>query len=728
MSYQKEFEQQIGKKDFNKILTLWEEYCTNDVVEKEEFLAILDALEKSEMALKFGKYIEMALPLWQTIKDEEASYEVMKKMIDLQTTNSPLLADTALAVLEKKYQSDPLFAERIRLIGLRSKNNFQGSLSNYDLLWHMAPGKCVFHAGGWGTGEIMEVSPLREQLSVEFENVSGKKHITFDNAFKTLKPLPDEHFLARRFINPNKIEKEAKEDPVEIIKVLLRDLGPKTASEIKDELSELVIPENEWSKWWQAARGKLKKNTMIESPSKLKDPFILRTKEVTHQEKFNKDIESHQEIQKLIQTSYNYVRDFPNTLKNEDVKAPLVQKLHDLLGEKDLTLSEKLQLSILLEDIVGNELSKEFSVKTFVADNPTISRIIEEIEIAAFKKRALSAIREYRNDWQELFLNFFFTIQQAQLRDYILKEITASDARKLFEQKILELLENPTKDPETFIWYFQKIMADGESSSYPFNDKEGQMKLLESFLILLHRIESMPVWKDLTKKMILIISGKRYAVIRKILEGTPLEFVKEFLLLSSKCHSFTDHDIKILKSLAHVVHPSLSPHKKKKDRVLLDGRIIWTTESGFNKTRDRLERIGTVEIVENSREVEAARALGDLRENSEYKFAVEKRRHLQGELKRLGEQLNRARIISPLDVENDEVGIGNVVEVENPKGERLSYTILGPWDADPDDNIVSFQSKLAQAMCGKLPDEKFSFKDEDWKIISISSYLDKKAR
>lgn len=723
MSYQKEFEQQIAKKDFNKILTLWEEYCTNESVETDEFLNILTSLEKSELAPRFGKYIEMGLPLWQTIKNEGESFEVLKKLIDLQTTNSQVLADSAMQALEKKYAKDPLFQERIRLVGLRSKQNFQGSLSNYDLLAHMAPGKCVYHTGGWGTGEIIEVSPLREQLSVEFENVSGKKHITFENAFKTLKPLPDDHFLSRRFINPNKFEEEAKKDPVLVIKILLRDLGPKTASEIKDELEELVIPEGEWSKWWQGTRAKLKKDTMIESPSGIKDPFVLRSKEVSHEERLHQDIHSHQEIQKVIQTSYNYVRDFPNMTKKEDVRKALTDKLETLYNEKKLTKAEELQIAILLEEIPGAHIKKGRDVKSFVKEEQAIAALIEEIEILAFKKRALTAIREARTDWVELFLNFFFSIQQAQLRDYIMKELSSGEQKKQFQVKIQGLIDNPDQNPEAFVWYFQKIMSEQEGDLL-FQNKEGHLQLLEAFLILLHRIESQTEWKDLVKKMLIIISGKRYATIRTILEGSSLEYVKEFLLLASKCHSFTDHDMKILKSLAQVVHPILSPHKKKKDRVLLDGRIIWTTEEGFKKTRDRLEHIGTVEVVENAREVEAARALGDLRENSEYKFAVERRKHLQGELKRIGEQLNRARVITPADIELDEIGIGNRVLIESPRGERIAYTILGPWDADPENNTISFQSKLAEAMCGKKAGESFLFKDEEWVVVSIESYLE----
>lgn len=724
MGYIKEFENQIAKRDFNKILQLWEEYCASDTPDSEELVEILNLIEKSEFAKTFGKFAEMGLFLLEHIKNEDEHYKALRKLIDLQTTNSEALAKATSQALEKKYGRDPKYQENLRLVGMRGKADFQGALSNYDLLDHMKKGNCVYHNGGWGTGEIIEVSELREQLSVEFEYVAGKKHITFTNAFKSLIPLPPTHFLTRRFMNPEELEKEAKNDPVGIIKILLRDLGPRTAAEIKDDLCDIVIPEKDWQRFWQTARAKLKKDTLINTPAQLKDSFSLRTKELTHEDRLQNEIQARGSIEDVIQTSYNFVRDFPNMLKKEDVKSSIIDNLKTLLTNPGLKRSQELEIYIFLEQLFGEDLTGFKTVKSFIKELKDPFTILDGINIIAFKKRVLTVIREAREDWQDIFLDLLFTPQQALIRDYMAKELCQAEAREKFKERLESLLANPLESPETFVWYFQKIL-NKDIENLPFQNKEGEGRFLESFLTLLHRIESRPEYKDLTKKMIVILSGKRYETVRKILEGTSIEFVKEFLLLTSKCHSFGDHDQKTLRSLAQVVHPSLSTHKRKKDRVLLDGRIVWTTEEGYKKTRDRAELIGTVEIVENAREVEAARALGDLRENSEYKFAVERRRHLQSELKRLGDLLNRARIISTQDVENEEVGIGNVVEIENSKNERLSYTILGPWDADADNNIISFQSKLAQAMCGKKPGETFHFREDDFKVLNISSFLEK---
>jgi transcription elongation GreA/GreB family factor len=130
-----------------------------------------------------------------------------------------------------------------------------------------------------------------------------------------------------------------------------------------------------------------------------------------------------------------------------------------------------------------------------------------------------------------------------------------------------------------------------------------------------------------------------------------------------------------------------------------------------------------VEVVDNAREIEAARALGDLRENSEYKFALERRSRLQAELKMLSDALSQARIITPEDISAETAGVGNIVEIEDSQGTRSSYTLLGPWDADPDKNILSMQSKLAQAMCGHGVGESFEHQGETMTVKSLNNYL-----
>jgi transcription elongation factor GreA-like protein/transcription elongation GreA/GreB family factor len=721
MGYLKEFQAQILNRDFGKFLQLWEEYCTCDSIDFEEIVGILKAAKSSELAKPFGQYVEAFLSLWETAASEEESYFILSLIMDLQTTNSPKLANLAIDALKKRHGSDKDFQDKLRIAGLRTKENFQGSLANFDLLAHIKKGNYVFHASGFGAGEIMDFSNVREQLSIEFENVSGMKHITYTNAFKSLIPLKSDHFLAKRFCDPDAFEKEARENPLEVIKCLLRDLGPKNAAEIKDELCGLVIPEKEWTKWWQNGRIKIKKDTEIESPENIRDPFVLRKVAISHESQFLSSLEKKKSIKDLLLSCYNFIRDHSGKVKQGEAKDAIVALLEKILREDEATIPQKLQIYFCLESVQGAKYENE--IKAIIRESEELDQLLDQIDIIAYKKLILIAIKNTLPEWPKSFLLLLKSSAQGLLRDYLLKELLQSDYRKLLENGLKELLENPAADPDFFVWYYHKLTHEKEEG-LPFDDKEGESAFSESLLILLHRIENSPLMKDLTKKIYVMLTAKRYALIRQIFQGSTLEFVKEFLLLATKCHTITDHDLKIFRSLSEVVQPSLIDGTRQKKFHADHDRFTWTTQEGFFKMQERIRLIGTKEIVENAREIEAARSLGDLRENSEYKYACEKRSRLQGELKRLSDEFSHARVITPADIAPGEVGIGSQVVAKSPQGTAIAFTILGPWEADPDANILSFQSKAAMAMLGLKEGDVFQFKGEDYTISNVGSIFD----
>ncbi|MCB1180738.1 MAG: GreA/GreB family elongation factor [Chlamydiia bacterium] len=725
MSYLEEFELLLANQQFSNFVRLWEEYCLSDQVDGEELKHILIKIKNSPLAIPFGQITETVIPLMQKVKDKIDADKILTLILDLQTTNSAYLADYALEYLRAKYSNHKDFSEMSRLVGLRSRHTFQGAISNFELLAHMKKGSFVFHTGGWGVGEVIETSLLREHAILEFEGITALKDLSFENAFKNLTPLPHDHFLAKRFGDPDTLEKKGKEDPVGLIHLLLRDLGPKTAAEIKDELATLVISEEDWSKWWQSCRAKLKRDTLIRCPKSMREPFSLRAKEYSHEDRFQEALKGAKTSGDLIATTYNFTRDFPEILKNENVKTLLKSLLEEASPDLEETLSDaqkkgnEIELAFLLEDIFPGEYP-ELSKKK-VADLKEIDKVIEGIDVLAYKKRVLISTREHHPHWISIFLSLLFTISGNSLRDYLFKELLcASDAKELLKTKLHELLNRVSLYPEAFVWYFQKIL---EADDLPYADSASRKQFLEAFMILFHFIETDKEHRDLLKKMHNILTKKRYETVRTIIKDASIEYLQELLLLVSKCHSFSKHDIRIFQSLAEVVAPSLGKKKREKQAKEKEEEIIWTTQEGYQKLQEKMHHIGTVETVENAKEIEAARALGDLRENSEYKFALERRARLQAELKLLTKQFQKARVIQKEDIPRGSIGIGTIVDLLDEKGQHVSYTLLGPWDASVEDHILSFQSKLAQAMIGQKVGNTFSFQNEKFTIKEIRSYL-----
>jgi len=722
MTYLKDFRDRIQNNDYPGFLKIWEEYCYGDQPDGEEMIATLEFIKTSDLARSFGNHVERLLPLWRELKDQKLALDVLRLIFDLQTTNSEDLAELAIQFLSEKYSNDPLLHEKFRLIGLRNREDFQSAIRNYELLTHLKKGNYVFHTGGWGTGEIVDVSLVREELTLEFEYLVGLQHFSFTKAFKTLLLLENDHFYSLRFGNPDKLEKEAKENPNEMIRKLLHDLGPKTAAEIKEELCDLVIPMDDWNKWWQAARSKLKKDTKIQCPKELKEPFKLLAEEVPHEVSLHKALEAKPSVNATIQMIYTFLRDFSETLKNGEFKASLETRFKEIHTQEQLNESQNLQVLFFLEDLSGSHYTKETAEA--IKNLTNVSELIRSIEVMGFQKRALQLIKKIRPDWKDIYLELLFTIEQNLLRDFVLNELNSAETKDLLKQKLGTLLVHPLSFPEVLVWFFQKIID--KKAKLPFADSEGQNRFFESLLIVLAFLDQKVQYRDLAKKIIGLITDQRYKIVRAVMQQSSIEEVKEYLLLATKCGSLTDHDIKILRSLGEVVHPSLARLRKDKDSNGNEDTTIWTTQEGYKKTQERIQHIATVETIHNAKEIETARALGDLRENAEFKAALERRDRLQSELKFLSDQISKARILTPPDVLIDEVGVGSVIHCTDSKGANLRFTLLGPWDADPEKHILSFQSKLAQSMAGKSVGEKFEFQGEIYTITNIDNYFEQK--
>ena len=722
MAYLKDFRERIQHNDYPGFLKIWEEYCYGDQPEGEEIVQVLESIKASELAKPFGVHVDRVLALWRQLKGPEHTHEILRLLFDLQTTNSEELADLGTNYLKERYPSDSLFQEKLKLIGLRTRERFTGAIRNFELLTHFQKGNFVFHTAGWGTGEVLDVSYLREEVTVECEYVVGPQHFSFEKAFKTLVALPKDHFCSRRFGDPDGLEREARDNPAEVIRMLLRDLGPKNAAEIKEELCELVIPEDDWNRWWQAARTKIKKDTKIESPKEAKDRFRLRTEDVPHEVALHKALEEKPAVHALIQIVHTFLRDFPETLKNAEFRTSVAARLQEALNQDSISDSQRLQLLFLLDDLKVAGAHEKLSA--LVGETKNLSEVIAQIETMAFQKRIVQEARKARKDWKELYLELLFAVEQNVLRDFLLSELEEGASNADLKKRINTLLVHPVSYPEQVVWYFQKIIQP--KSKLPLADRTGKGSFFESLLVLLDHLEQKPQQRDLAKKILALLTADRYKIVRDIFQEAEEAEIREYLLLATKCESFTDHDIKILHSLAEVVHPNLSRLRKSKGQPKQDDAIFWATEKGYQKTQQRVQQIATVETVQNAKEIETARGHGDLRENAEFKAALERRSRLQSELKFLSDQLAKARILTPEDVSVDEVGIGTVVHCKDSKGKHARYTILGPWEADPETRILSLQSKLAQAMKGRTVGEKFDFQGDAFTITAIDNYFDQK--
>jgi transcription elongation factor GreA len=129
---------------------------------------------------------------------------------------------------------------------------------------------------------------------------------------------------------------------------------------------------------------------------------------------------------------------------------------------------------------------------------------------------------------------------------------------------------------------------------------------------------------------------------------------------------------------------------------------IPITKSGFEKLKKDLETLKNVSIPENVRDIEEARAHGDLSENAEYAAAKERQSFLQGKLQELENNLAMSNVISLKGLTTEKATFGCYVAVaDSDSGEEIKYQLVGPLESDINKNKISVTSPIGKALIGK---------------------------
>jgi transcription elongation GreA/GreB family factor len=154
--------------------------------------------------------------------------------------------------------------------------------------------------------------------------------------------------------------------------------------------------------------------------------------------------------------------------------------------------------------------------------------------------------------------------------------------------------------------------------------------------------------------------------------------------------------------------------------------LIVSWES-LEKRKNEFDELVNKKIPENIKEISAAREHGDLRENFEFKAAKEMQRVLGRRRAETERDLALARGTDFANPDTTNVSIGTIVTLkEIPDGRKDVYTILGAWDGDPEKNIVSYQSALAQAIIGRKVGDRVELPTEHGdriaELVSIEAY------
>ena len=130
------------------------------------------------------------------------------------------------------------------------------------------------------------------------------------------------------------------------------------------------------------------------------------------------------------------------------------------------------------------------------------------------------------------------------------------------------------------------------------------------------------------------------------------------------------------------------------------------TPRGYALLEAELKRLKVVERPKNVKEIEVARAHGDISENAEFEAAKERQAQLEARISMIEDRLARAQVIDASGQRPDAVRFGaTVLLMDTESGDEITYTIVGEDESDASKGLISVTSPVARAIIGKPIDE-----------------------
>ena len=133
---------------------------------------------------------------------------------------------------------------------------------------------------------------------------------------------------------------------------------------------------------------------------------------------------------------------------------------------------------------------------------------------------------------------------------------------------------------------------------------------------------------------------------------------------------------------------------------------VILTEEGYERLKGELRTLKSVKRIEVAKQLETARAHGDLRENADYDAAKLAKAQLEAKIRSLEEKLMRAKVVDVKNAPCDKVYFGTTVELKNKKtGDKVTFTFVAEDEADIAKGRLSIQSPIGKALLGHAEGE-----------------------
>ncbi|MCR4734917.1 MAG: transcription elongation factor GreA [Treponema sp.] len=676
-------------------------------------------LIRRKMAKSFGEIKTTILmqELYTWYKDNEKwdiAIDILKQNLDIEPKDTWARKELA-DCYRGKYKNHSHLEDYIKSSNLtQSYRNVFEAINDFEKHIAFDKGSFVFHRN-WGVGIIRKLQ--NDTLTINFGKPAGIHEMSLKMAVTALKPLAKDHiWVLKATKTKDALAKMVKEDKITTLKTIIKSYDNNCDfKRIKAELVPSILTTGEWTTWNSAAKKILETESIFGVNPNDINMYMVRDHEISTEEKFSNEFKAQKQFFARIDILMKFF-DSDITDKTSELFDEMYSYFTGYLKNISKVNEQVLAAYLVVKHIGTIDKQFAFPVKETFAeiyrriDNPReIYTQLKDTKNTSLKKDFLKYIKMLPN-WNEEYIRLFPTVLDQSLLDTLVKEGFSEDIQKLVRKSF-----EAFKDFRETVLFFFKECQDKDwykDAGVPY---EKQLITLINIIELTFREINNHVNSTENKKInktatSLLSETQAFDYMFAGDEST----VKKMYTLVDDIPDFDPNFKSKARNKILEKYPDFKFRISEEKKAQPKGMIV--TAKKLEEKKAEADRIQNEALPANAIVVADARAKGDLKENAEYKAAKEEQHMLNLTLTRLQEEINRAEVFDPTTVTTTVVSFATLVTLtNNDDGKDEEYTILGPWESDPDNNIISYMSPFGNAIMDKKAGDEVHFTVNDHK-------------
>jgi len=646
---------------------------------------------RSERARELLSFLGIA---FRERDDCDTAIELYKKMLTYEPHDKSA-REALVECFSEKHRDHSNLKEYIELSGLEDSSlDVHRAIDTFEKHIVFDIGNYVHHRR-WGIGICRE---LRENsILIDFENKPHHK-MTLQMAVSSLQRLPDDHIWLLKKKNMEKLRDTIMKDVERGLRIVIRSYGNEASlADIKQELLDGVLTKKEWAHWWERAKAVLKKNPHFGTVTDKRDTYFIRKQPLSLDEDLYSKFRLERSFIGKLRLFYEFIR---NSDIDSEYFDDMLKYFTGFVSSSEMIDENSIISFVLLKYLQSNHphLSIQFAFEfTNVLEKAKdIHKILPRIPQGKLKEYFLILIRRTTDQWPDIYLKSFYEYPMK----FLIDKINSSEHSELVDDMLSRIISHYRIYPHIFVWVVKNLMLKKTCYRKKIDFERmvmGLLHLLEISNRALVYEKNLSQNRKLFNTLVhLLFNGG--LLIEYIMQSSPSRVEKLLQILNNIDHLRDEFRIKTRLSVK-TAHPEI----QFQDEVepVDEGEPLFVTRKSYELKQQELKFLNEKALPVN--EEGLSKSTVNTGDDANQK-ALKEHQVLKREKERLRKNLQRAHILNPKSVKTDTVSIGTVVTLNNLENKgTVKLTLLGPWEADSTQNVISYTSPLGKTLLNHAP-------------------------